>query len=487
MFRWPLILIIGGLLAPGTRGADLADLADLAALEKKAKAGAAAAQYQLGEIFYKALKVKQDLPAARRWLEQAAAQGNAKAQYRLASMRFPLNPDAGRKLFETSLPGLQTLASAGDADAQGKLGMLYAKGMTVEPDQAKAFKLFQQAAAAGNVKAQFDLAGAYLLGQGVKKNPTLAGDWFEKAARAGSGPAQIQAGILCLNARGRRQDIAAGMKWIETAAKSGHPDDAKRAAGLLARLKDSPPAATLDIDALIKQARAGGLKAQLQLARRYHAGDGVRVDSNETARWQRHAAAQGDGESCYLLGANYIKDNKNTPRDAARAARLWRLAAWLGYAPAQVDFCVMCAKGDGLPSDLKTAYHWLLIARRSRLHPLQKRNLDRLEELFARELDADQFFAGLGESRKFQPPKTPAERQAIAAAAFGDGAAQLKRGQALAQTFPVEALIWMRLAAAGKTKGAAEAAKALAGKLTKAQLVEAEKRGKAFKPLAPPR
>ena len=68
MFRWPLILLIGGLLAPGTRGADLA------ALEKKAKAGAAAAQYQLGEIFYQALKVKQDLRAARRWLEQAAAQ-----------------------------------------------------------------------------------------------------------------------------------------------------------------------------------------------------------------------------------------------------------------------------------------------------------------------------------------------------------------------------------------------------------------------------
>jgi hypothetical protein len=136
---------------------------------------------------------------------------------------------------------------------------------------------------------------------------------------------------------------------------------------------------------------------------------------------------------------------------------------------------------------MKTAYHWLLIARRSRLHPQQKRNLDKLEAVFARELDPDLFFAGLGESRKFQPPKTPAERQAIAAAAFGDGAAQLKRGQALAKTFPAEALIWMRLAAAGKIRGAAEAAKALAGELNKAQLAEAEKRVKAFKPLAQPR
>jgi hypothetical protein len=117
----------------------------------------------------------------------------------------------------------------------------------------------------------------------------------------------------------------------------------------------------------------------------------------------------------------------------------------------------------------------------------QVQTLNRLQDLIVQELDPDLIFSGLGASRDFQAPKNAAERKAVAAAAFGDGAAQLKRGQALAQTFPVEALIWMRLAAAGKIKGAAEAAKALAGKLTKAQLAEAEKRVKVFKPLAPPR
>ena len=485
MLRWSLILLLGCLLTAPARAADIA------ALEKKAKAGDAEAQYRVGEIYYEAREVKQDLPVAKRLIELAAAQGNAKAQYRMASMYFTgegvkTDQARGRGLFLKSLPGLQALAKAGDADAQGKLGILYATGLTVERDPARALELFNKAATAGSTKAQLDLGDSYLFGKGMKKNRTLAGEWFEKAARAGSAPAQIQIGILCLQAQGRRQDIVGGMKWLETASKSGHPVHAKRAGTLLARLKKFPPTAAPDIDLVIKEAKAGNLKAQIQLGRRHAVGDGVRVDLTESARWLHHAARQGDGVACYQLGGYYIVDAE-IPRDAAQTGRLWRLAAWLGNGRAQVSFALMCAKGDGMPRDMNEAYRWMLIARRSKQLGNQVQALDRLQELIVQELDPDLIFAGLGAARNFQLPKTLAERKAIAAAAFGDGAAQLKRGQALAKTFPVEALIWMRLAAAGKIKGAAEAAKALAGKLTKAQLAEAEKRVKAFKPLAPPR
>ena len=485
MLRWPFILLLGCLLTAPARAADIA------ALEKKAKAGDAEAQYRVGEIYYEAREVKQDLPVAKRLIELAAAQGNAKAQYRMASIYFTgegvkIDQARGRGIFQKSLPGLQALAKAGDADAQGKLGILYATGLTVERDLARALELFKKAATAGSPKAQLDLGDSYLFGKGVKKNRTLAGEWFEKAARAGSGPAQIQIGILCLQAQGRRQDIVGGMKWLETASKSGHPVHAKRAVTLLARLKKFPPTAAPDIDLVIKKAKAGDLKAQIQLGQRHATGEGVRMDLKESARWLHHAARQGDGEACYQLGGYYIVDAE-IPRDAAQTGRLWRLAAWLGNGRAQVSFALMCAKGDGLPRDMKEAYRWMLIARRSKQLVNQVQTLNRLQDLIVQELDPDLIFAGLGASRDFQAPKNAAERKAISAAAFGDGAAQLKRGQALAKTFPVEALIWMRLAAAGKIKGAAEAAKALAGKLTKAQLAEAEKRVKAFKPLAPPR
>ena len=248
-------------------------------------------------------------------------------------------------------------------------------GLAVGQDFDKAVKLFQKAAAAGNVKSQADLAGAYLEGKSMAINPTLAGEWFEKAAQAGYGPAQIQLGILCIQARGRRQDIATGIKWIETASRSGHPVSAKKANDLLVRLRKFPPSPARDINRLIEKAKAGDLKSQAQLAKRHQTGDGVRMDLKEAAGWLRRAARQGDGESCYRLGG-YLLLNQGDKRDAAQAARLWRLACELGHSRAQVDFAVMCAKGDGIPRSLKEAYRWMLIARNSLQAPQQKQRLD---------------------------------------------------------------------------------------------------------------
>ena len=481
-----LLFIIGGCCL-----FQLASGLDLGALEKKAEADDAEAQYQLGEIYFEALKVKQDLLVAKQWIGRAAEQKNPKAVYRLASMRFTgvgfkVDLIQGRKLFTQSLAGLKKLAENGDADAQGKLGVLYVMGVAVGQDFDKAVALFQKAATVGNVKAQADLARAYLVGNTLDINPTLAGEWFEKAAQAGHGPAQIQLGILCIQARGRRRDVAAGIKWIETASRSGHPVSAKKANDLLARLKKFPPSPMRDVDRLIEKAKAGDLKSQARLAKRHQTGDGVRMNLKEAAYWLRRAARQGDGESCYRLGG-YLLLNQGDKRDAAQAARLWQLACELGHSRAQVDFAVMCAKGDGIPRSLKEAYYWMLIARRSQQAPQQKQRLDSLQELIARELDPDLIFAGLGDTRKFQAPDTAEASQSVAAAMFGDGKAQLARGKILAKIFPVEALMWMQLAEAQKVKNASAAANAQAESLTKAQLAEVEKRVKAFVPLAEPR
>ena len=484
MYRFLLILLTGCCIFPLALGADLG------ALEKKAEAGDAEAQYQLGEIYFEALKVKRDLAAARKWIEKAAAQKYPKAVYRLASMRFTgvglkADPVEGRKLFTQSLSGLKKLAEEGDADARGKLGVLYVMGVAVGQDFTKAVALFNKAAEAGNTKAQYDLAGSYLEGKSVASNPTLAGEWFEKAAQAGHGPAQIQLGILSIQARGRRQDIEAGMRWIEIASRSGHPDSAKNAKDLLVRLKKFPPLPARDMDRLIMKAKAGDLKSQTQLAKRHQTGNGLRMDLKEAARWLRHAARQGDGESCYRLGGYLLLDQAGK-RDAAQAARLWRLACALGHSGAQVDFAVMCAKGDGIPHSLKEAYFWMLIARRSLQAPQQMQRLDILQEMIARELGPDLIFAGLGDARKFQAPETAEARRVVAAAAFGVGKAQLARGKIIAKTFPVEALMWLRLAETQNVKTASTEADALTQTLSKAQLIEVSKRVKAFVPLMEP-
>lgn len=44
------------------------------------------AQYEMGELYYHAERVEQDLPAALKWYEQASVQGHPAAQYRLGLM-----------------------------------------------------------------------------------------------------------------------------------------------------------------------------------------------------------------------------------------------------------------------------------------------------------------------------------------------------------------------------------------------------------------
>jgi len=457
-------------------------------LKQHASDGNATAQYELGERMYEARGVPRDVPGAKQWIEKAAARGNAKAQYRLASMQFTgvgmtKDTEASRKKFQKCLPALEKLAQGGDADAQGKLGVLHVLGVGVDRDDTKAVEYFQKAAGAGHAKSQEDLAQAYLSGRALPRNPTLAGDWFEKAAKAGLGRAQIQLAILYVQGQGRRQDVPAGLKWLETASTSGHPSHAAQAQDLLMRLKKNPPSKGADIDGLIKQAEAGDLAVQKKLALRFQAGDGVRLDLVKAAGWLHRALQQGDAEAAYQLGG-YFVIGRDIPKDMEQAARYWRVAAWLGHPAAQVDFAVMCAKGDGLPKNLREAYHWMLVARRSDQPPRRQQILRTLQLAISKDLDPDLIIDGLTNSANFALPADAAARAALVKAASGDSAAQLARGQMLSAKFPVEAAVWLRLASLAKEEGAADVAKVLSAKLSKLEAAEVETRVKGFKPFS---
>ena len=300
-------LVIGILLAAGPSWA-----ADLKATLKKAEAGEAASQYQLAERYAEADGVDQDYQAALKWARQAADQGNAKAQYRMASILFlgvtgeARQPEA-LQLFRKSAEGLEKLAKEGDVDARAKLGILCARGIGVEKDAERAAKLFTQAAEAGVVKAQVDLAGAYLLGNGVRRNATTAGDWFAKAAEAGHGQAQVQLGMLCIQGTGREQDIAQGMEWLGKATVHRNPEFSKQAKSLLNRLKESPPKPGPDMKALRMRAKKGELKAQLELAQRHEIGAGVSVNMASVRQWLKAATVQGSAAAAHRLGVKLLR------------------------------------------------------------------------------------------------------------------------------------------------------------------------------------
>ncbi|RAI35498.1 tetratricopeptide repeat protein, partial [Rhodoplanes roseus] len=112
-----------------------------------AHAGVARAQNNVGACFAEGLGVERDLKLARRWLELAAASGDAVGQRNLAALDF--------------------------------------KGEDREPDYAAAARNYRAAAEQGDGPAQDMLSWMLLEGEVVPRDLLEARRWAEAAARQG--------------------------------------------------------------------------------------------------------------------------------------------------------------------------------------------------------------------------------------------------------------------------------------------------------------
>jgi len=111
------------------------------------------------------------------------------------------------------------LSRKGDAEAQFKLGMLYAQGLGVEKDARKAHELLLSAAEAGNPAAQYMVARDYRYGIGTGRAPKVALMWLREAADRDFAPAQIALGRLYLSGDGVRRDLKQADYWFGMAEK----------------------------------------------------------------------------------------------------------------------------------------------------------------------------------------------------------------------------------------------------------------------------
>ena len=87
-----------------------------------------------------------------------------------------------RANYQTALNVWLEAAERGDPEAQTYVGDIYAKGLGIEPDYAKAAKWYQKAAKQGYKRAQTSLGYLYEAGLGVKQDLLKALEWYRKAA-----------------------------------------------------------------------------------------------------------------------------------------------------------------------------------------------------------------------------------------------------------------------------------------------------------------
>lgn len=228
---------------------------EIVALTKRAEAGDAAAQDQLGVKYYAGNGVPQNSSQAFQWFQKAALQGYAVGQYNLGTMYsnghgVPMDQTEAFKwhlmsaqqgfyasqqaIGERYLYGngvnrdvtkafewLQRAALQGDARAQARLGGLYQFGRGVPQDSTKAFEWYQKAAIQGDQRAQFNLGAMYHQGTGIPNDYALAVEWYKKAAAQGDGNAQNNLGVLYFEGRGVLKDNVLAYAWANLAARDG--------------------------------------------------------------------------------------------------------------------------------------------------------------------------------------------------------------------------------------------------------------------------
>jgi TPR repeat protein len=135
------------------------------------------------------------------------------------------------------------LAQAGDREAQYRLGVMYAEGKGVAPNDAEAALWFERAAEQGEAMAQYDLGASYVEGAGVRKDMPTAAKWFRRAAEQGIPLAQLNLGLLYASGDGVAQDNVEALKWIDLAIfalpAGGARSDAARAVADIAAKMDS--------------------------------------------------------------------------------------------------------------------------------------------------------------------------------------------------------------------------------------------------------
>ena len=108
-------------------------------------------------------------------------------------------------------------------------------------------------------------------------------------------------------------------------------------------------------------ARFLGGKAAFRLGEKYYEGQVGPKDYAKAAKWYQLAAEHGVAAAQFNLAGMYIS-GEGIAQDYTQAMRWYRLAAEQGDARAQFNLGVMYAKGEGVPQDAAEAAKWYRLA-----------------------------------------------------------------------------------------------------------------------------
>ncbi len=292
---------------------------------------------------------------AMKILRPLAEQGLADAQFRLG--RMYANGDGVPQDDGEMLWWYKRAAQQGYARAQYELGSVYEAGLRVPQDNALAVKWVRAAAEQNFVQAQFDLGHMYTNGMGVPLDKSEAAEWYRLAAEQGHPAAQASLGVLYLRGEGARQDYVQAHIWLEIAATGGEADAAKHREVAAAKMtpdqiaeaqriaQDWQPAPDLQPDGDFADSFADGVAAY------------ERADYASALATLQPMAEQGHLDAQFGLGVMHA-EGKGMAVDAVEAMTWYRRAAEKGHARAQFALGQVFAGGTGVTKDDGEKVRW---------------------------------------------------------------------------------------------------------------------------------
>ena len=258
------------------------------------------------------------------------------------------------------LEELRKRATAGEVDAQIRMGNRYLCGVTVEVDLDEAAKWFLLAGKSGSADGFMSL-GLHYSGSAKPRDVVKAMHFYEKAAKLGHVDAQLNLGRFYFVGDGVEQDYVKARKWIQKAAAQGSP----QGYFLMGALYDGELGLKRDIKKAVKYYElsiAGGYAcAMLNLGCMYLYGQGVEADEAKSTELFRQGAELNHPPCLCNLGAAYSL-GRGIEVDKEEAVRLFREAAIRGYAVAQMNMAGSLAFGLGCRKNIPLSYAWAKIA-----------------------------------------------------------------------------------------------------------------------------
>lgn len=309
---------------------------DVESVRKRAEAGDAAAQRNLGFRYSQGVDVEKDEKKAFEWTKKAAEQGDAKAMFNLANdyaSGSGTKKDAGEAVewFRKAAYGYTEMAKRGESfDLKPLLfvgqDLLDEEGdyREFDPQWRKALGMGFLAIAArgGNAEAMRELGEQFAMGKNTEENLDLAVFWLRKADMHGDKNA-----VECL---GKVHVIASGrlFKALDEKAKAGDKEAEAKCNESLELFRQG--LLGNDFAATKSSAIIGYAPSQADLGRNYMMGQGVPQDKKKAVEWWMKAVDQGEYRAMCWLGMAYERGD-GVAKDDWKALDLFRRSDDAGW------------------------------------------------------------------------------------------------------------------------------------------------------------